>query len=99
MSHSKKTTHIEQILKNIQPNSRSEAVGIIFKLATLWKEIVGKDMLNVSSPLSFSKGSLTIGLKDPTLIFECKNTAPRWVKKLNDSLGQKAIERVEFKLI
>ena len=99
MSEPKHTAHIQTVLKDLQPPSHSETHHIIFKLATHWKSIVGKEMLKHSAPLAYRKGVLTLGVRDPTLIFQCQQSSHEWITRLNQFLQQDLIKKVEFKLI
>ncbi len=80
-----------------QPKSHSEK--LIFRLAMNWKRIAGRDLFQHSAPVKYDNGHLTLGIKDPTLLFECQSNHAVWIKKINTFLNSQKIKKIDFKLI
>jgi predicted nucleic acid-binding Zn ribbon protein len=63
-----------------------------------WAEAVGPAIARNASPLWIKKGKLRVKVSDPIWLQELSLVGESIKEKLNEKLGRRAVERIEFRL-
>jgi len=69
--------------------------GRIFKV---WDEVVGSAIARNAQPSWIKKGRLRVRVSDPIWLQELEFAGETIKEKLNEKLGRRAVERIEFRL-
>lgn len=64
----------------------------------IWTEAVGPAIARNASPLWIRKGRLRVKVSDPIWLQELSLAGEVIKEKLNDKLGRRAVEKIEFRL-
>ena len=89
-------------LKDVIANILSDgALPFNFDDAEIWKvwdEVVGPAIAKNARPLWIKNGKLKVTVSDPIWLQELKFVEKDIREKLNDKLGRKAIDTIEFRV-
>ena len=64
----------------------------------VWDKVVGPGISKNARPLWIKNGKLKVTVSDPIWLQELQFVERDIRKKLNDALGRKAVERIEFRM-
>jgi predicted nucleic acid-binding Zn ribbon protein len=96
--HKRALTPLKEIIASLMSDSRlpfNPEDALIWKV---WDETVGAAVARNAQPLWIQKGRLRVKVSDPIWLQELSLAEIAMREKLNERLGRRAVEKIEFRL-
>jgi hypothetical protein len=97
-SRNKKLDSVANVLQGLFENSKlpiSEGFQR-YRLEQQWTTVVGKQIGELTRPVDFNKGLLTIAVVNPSLLTELQFFRQEIISKINTHVGKLWIKKIRF---
>ncbi len=91
-------TSLKDIISNLLESSAIPFNPDDVHIWEVWEEAVGTAIANHAQPSWIREGRLRVNVSDPIWLQELEFAGEKIIEKLNEKLGRRAVEKVEFRL-
>lgn len=89
---------VRAVLNRLATKLGVPSASIFRSVLARWPEVVGDDILEHAQPRSLVERVLSVAVDDPRWATQLKWLGPQLVNRLNDAVGEDAIDRIEVRL-